>query len=408
MTNSPGEIKGWVTPVVKEIVERRTSDVERDRIIIFIPYCQYASGTETEIAKNIPGVDHVFSPGEYLKFLFLNKGVKGGFAKKGVLVHLGSDYMHSVLISGRLGYPAVAYTHDAGRFYNAFFRKFIVTDENSKKRLSEKGIDAGKIEIAGDLFVEAVKPGLSREESRSRCGAAKNEILVGIFPGSRPYQIKHMTSFFLKCCSLIRGKFPESRFVLSRASFVTDSQLSEAVKAGGQNGALEGIKAEFADGLITTEDGTRVIRAQEMPYDVMNACDLILTIPGTNTAQIAAAGCPMIVVVPLNKPEEIPLDGIAGYVQYIPLIGRILKKKLVLDFGMRLKYTAIPNQKAGQEVVPEIKDFVDPGMVLEKASELIRNSELRAGMSARLKEVMGEGGAAARLAGIILKTAEGV
>jgi len=29
-------------------------------------------------------------------------------------------------------------------------------------------------------------------------------------------------------------------------------------------------------------------------------------------------------------------------------------------------------------------------------------------MSARLKEVMGEGGAAARLAGIILKTAEGV
>jgi len=63
VTNSPGEIAGWVMPVVKEIVQS-------DRIIIFIPYCQYASGSEKKIVASIPGVNYVFGPQEHLKFLF--------------------------------------------------------------------------------------------------------------------------------------------------------------------------------------------------------------------------------------------------------------------------------------------------------------------------------------------------
>jgi len=401
VTNSPGEIAGWVMPVVKELVRRSTLDVRSDRIILFIPYCQYASGSEKEIASLIPGVDYVFGPQEHLKFLFFNKGIKGGFSKRGILVHLGSDYFHSLLISRRLGYPAVAYTDNIDKFYDRYFRKFLVVDGNSRNRLAAKGISLEKIEVVGDLFADAAKPSLSREEARKLWGFGLNDFVVGVFPGSRPYQIKYMSPFFLQCAELIEKEIPQTKFILSKPVFISEEQVKNVIKNSNSSKVLEGTSGSLSDGWITTDKGAKIRLVSEMPYDVINSCDLILTIPGTNTAQIASLGCPMVVVVPLNKADEIPLDGIAGYMQAFPFIGKPLKRFLVKSFSDKLKWTAIPNSKAMSEVVPEVRGVIHPREVAEKAIELITDKEKRTEMSGKLKEVMGNGGAAKKIAEII-------
>lgn len=407
VANSPGEIAGWVTPVVKEIVESQKLKDKSDRIIIFIPYCQYASGKEVEIAKSIPGVNYVFGPQEHLKFLFLNKGIRGGFSKKGILIHLGSDYFHSLLISRRLDYPAVAYTFEIDKFYNRYFKKFLVVDKNSKEKLVAKGINSKKIEIVGDLFVDSTKPSLSREEVRKLWNFGLEDFIIGIFPGSRPYQIKYMVPFFLRCAELVKKNFPYVKFILSKPVFISESNIRDAIINSSSSDIIEGSKGELSGGWIVTERGVKIKLISDMPYDAINVSDLIFTIPGTNTAQIATLGCPMVVVAPLNKPDEIPLDGIAGYMQLFPFFGKPLKKFLVKKFSDKLKWVAIPNSRARSEIVPEVRGIVRPENVVKSAGELITDNQKRTRISKRLKEVMGQGGAARKIADIVLSLSEG-
>jgi len=66
VTNSPGELVGWVRPVVRSLKKKAS----RIKIVVVIIPCQYASGMEKEIAESFPEVDYVMSKGEYFKYLF--------------------------------------------------------------------------------------------------------------------------------------------------------------------------------------------------------------------------------------------------------------------------------------------------------------------------------------------------
>jgi len=270
--------------------------------------------------------------------------------------------------------------------------------------LTAKGIDVKKIDVVGDLFVDATKPSFSREEIKKLWNLGADDFVVGIFPGSRPYQIKYMTPFFLRCAELIKKNFSNVKFILSKPVFVSEEQIEGAIKSEDSSGILEGTTGKLSNGWIITEKGIKIQLISEMPYEVINAADLILTIPGTNTAQIASLGCPMVVVAPLNKLDEIPLDGAAGYVQFFPFLGRPLKKFLVKKFSDKLQWTAIPNQKAKSEIVPEVRGVTCPEDVARKAGELIVDYKRRKEISEKLKEVMGEGGAARKIVEVMQRT----
>jgi len=106
ITNSPGELMGWVKPAAEILKEKQKETI----ITVVIPPCQYASGMEDRIAKKLPEVNSVVGPSQYLKYLFLgSKPSSFHQAKKGVIVFLGGDPFHAVLLSKRLKLPAVAY-----------------------------------------------------------------------------------------------------------------------------------------------------------------------------------------------------------------------------------------------------------------------------------------------------------
>src|SRR5690606_40426512 len=90
-------------------------------------------------------------------------------------------------------------------------------------------------------------------------------------------------------------------------------------------------------------------------YDVMGAADMALTVPGSNTAEMAAAGLPMVVVLPMNLVEKIPLPGAAQYAERLPLVGKRLKRNLVYKRAAAMPFVAWPNRKANEAVVPEVR-----------------------------------------------------
>jgi hypothetical protein len=79
---------------------------------------------------------------------------------------------------------------------------------------------------------------------------------------------------------------------------------------GVERATLGGIAGAARGRRRVTPAGHRVEIVDEIErYAHMRAADVALTIPGTNTLELGIAGVPAVVVLPLNRPEIIPLEG---------------------------------------------------------------------------------------------------
>ena len=327
MANSPGELVGWVKPTVEKLKEKQKKVI----IIVVIPPCQYASGMERQVVENFPEVDTVVGPSQYLKYLFLGirpSSFRG--VERGVVVFLGGDPFHALVLSRRLGIPAVAYMQKPR--WKRYFKKFMVQSQAVKEKFIAKGARENRVFVVGDLTVEAVKLGMSREEAYSYWGLDSGNFIISIFPGSRPEMVRYMTPFFLRAAQLIKKELPKTQFLLALSPFVSREELvsldeSEVSKVF--QGAKVKLKKENEKWKLITESDLEVLVVEGRQYEALNVSHLIITIPGTHTLEAAYLGIPMLVTVPLNKPEAIPLEGLAGLVGRLPLFGAFIKRWIV-------------------------------------------------------------------------------
>jgi len=399
-TNSPGELSGWVKPVVKQI----RLQLPQARTIIFIPPCRYASGMEFEVARNFPEVNLVINPRNYLKFISRLWPYRiYSPSRKGVVIFLGGDLFHAVLISQRLHYPAFVYCTGKVRWEKSFYR-FFVPHENQFQKLWQQGIPREKITIIGDLMVDGVEPETSQEEAFRIWHLRTEKKIISFFPGSRPFQVRYLVPFYLKVAEMITQEYSEVQFLLSRSPFIPPS-LFEKILYQPISPVIEGETGKIYQHpnylKIITPGGIEMVVIGEKPHSVANISDLIITIPGTNTAEIACLGIPMIVIAPLNKPEEIPLEGLLGYVDKIPWVGKSWKRYAVYRLHQSLPFVALPNIRAGRYLVPEIRGVIKAESVVKEALDLLRNPKKRQSMSQQLKAIMGEKGAASRLVKVV-------
>lgn len=170
VANSPGEVTGWALPVVsrlRALEDKVSSRFSELVIVIVLPPCPFATGYEAVVAGRIPGVDAVVTPSEYLRFLTLGSipervtrlaGGKRREAWRGIVLHLGGDHLHSLLIARRLGFPAVAYSDRTVKFQRQFIG-ILAEDARVAGKLKQKGVPEEKIEIVGNLMID----GISRE-----------------------------------------------------------------------------------------------------------------------------------------------------------------------------------------------------------------------------------------------------
>jgi len=139
---------------------------------------------------------------------------------------------------------------------------------------------------------------------------------------------------------------------------------------------------------------------------VAAASDVVMTIPGSNTAELAALGVPMVVAVPLDRLEEMPLEGLPGLLGNVPVLGRALRRRAIEGLIRKLPFASWPNRKAGREVVPElVKRGLTPQDMAQAVLRLLDDEPGRQRMAEELRQLMGEPGAARRIAAACLALA---
>ncbi|MBT0665551.1 lipid-A-disaccharide synthase [Geobacter pelophilus] len=213
------------------------------------------------------------------------------------------------------------------------------------------------VTFVGHPLVDMVKPAMGKTAACSSCGLDPLRPVVGLFPGSRKGEVKRLFPVILETARLLRERFPDLQFVLPMASSLTMDDLQPQIAASGL--------------AVTVVDG-RV-------HDVIQACDVIVTVSGTVTMEIALLGVPMVIIYKVS-----PLTYAIG-------------TKLI-----RVDHIGICNIVSGERVVPELTqhDAVPEKIAAELGKMLIDRdySESIREKLHRVRSLLGESGASQRVA----------
>jgi hypothetical protein len=391
-SNGPGELYTWARPVL-EAWRRAEPDA---RVSIALVPCQFASGAEADVAQGF-GPDHVTSAAQFTAAAALGRAPSGLRGGPGALVlSLGGGALHAAALARRLGVPAFRYAFvpDLTRGIQRLF----VPDERTLRRArrwpargAARGTWAdGGVEVVGNLVADAVRS----EDPVERPGRPH----VLLLAGSRDAFARHLIPFVLAVADRLAPRYPDARFVWPVAGSLGEATVRDGI-AGVERATLGGIAARREGDVVWTPAGARVeVVAENQRYAHMRSADVALTIPGTNTLELGIAGVPTVVILPLNRPEIIPLEGPGHWLSLLPLIGVPLKRRAVRLFVEGLKIpVSLPNRFSGEPLMDEITGRIEPGSVAERLAGLLDDPEERARRRARLVATMPAPGAADRL-----------
>ncbi|MHB2019756.1 MAG: glycosyltransferase family protein [Candidatus Xenobia bacterium] len=397
ITNSPGELSSWVRATVRALREQAAEA----RIVVMLVPCPFASGNEANIARSFPEVDLVLSPRDFIR-CGLGLSVAGFKpAQQGVVAFLGGDFWHALLIANRLHYPTVAYGARGYR-WSRWFSRTCLQDDAAVERLAQWGVPRARLRNIGNLVAEAVRPQWSRQEALQQWQLDAEALTVGILPGSRFGHARVSLPVFLKAAEELTEVLPRIQFLVGQSPFLTEDELRRCLVAPGR-GAVPGVEGRLADGYIETPKGLRIRVVRGQQYDLMNVADLLFCIPGTNTAEAASMGVPMLVCMTWKAP--VPQGGLGALTGLLPMYSGV-RRHLLKATLKRLRFVALPNIQAGRPLIPEICVEESSREIVDVARPLLTDGERRASLGAELKQLFGAKGAAAGMAMAILQTAQ--
>jgi lipid-A-disaccharide synthase len=382
--NSPGEITTFVRPVAVELA-RRHPDWERE--IALVP-CPYATGAEAAVIRGWQIANQVWTPRQTVGRWF-----RGRSPRPGAVLFLGGDPWHALLLKRRFGVPAVAYfpephSWEGTRWLGGFDRVLIGYPGAHEAR-------DPRFQSLGDLRVDAVCAQLERQAPRPT-----EALTLAIFPGSRWLHLKASMGPFQRVVDMLWQGRPGMRFVMSVSPFVSRAQLADAAARPLDLG-LALSRGRVEGDLLLTEGGSRIELMWGDPYAAIAQCDLALSVPGTNTAELAIAGKPT--VLPLSDRAPVGGGGLLGLLDSkalrplhrVPGFGH-LKQYLKHRKLKRLRLLALPNQLAGRMVMPELFVRDDLSDLFDFLGELLDNAAERERIGSEARQVMGPPGAAQR------------
>lgn len=384
--NGPGEVAGWLYPLSVEL-KRRYPQV---RIVACVVPCVFSTGAETDVLRALRHVDAVCSTRQTLSMILRGRLPDAIAPDLPTLVfHMGGDVTLSLALGWRLKATKFAYV-EVPIPMNRFFDKLFYNGLTPVKGASEGG-------TVGELMVDAAA--LRRAETAAVRDASAGKC-IALYPGSRSYMAEFLLPYYAVTVDALSARRPGLEWVMARADFISMAYLRDFPQPP-QDRTWQAHPLSFDEdetgAWLQTPAGNR-IRILDGPK-VLGLADLALTIPGTNTGELAASGVPMVVVVPTYLGHKVPLPGIAGHLGKLPLVGRLLK----LAFGWarvrKLGLMAQPNVRAGRQIVPE---FVGEGLHgdIQAALEQLLDSDTAA-LSDEIRATMGQPGAARALAGEI-------
>jgi lipid-A-disaccharide synthase len=397
-TNGPGEVMGWTRPFARAIYERAPDAL---LTMIVLP-CAYATGREAQMLQRLFPHAQVIEPRAYGRFL-IGQRVPGLARTQGVLQYLGGDLFHAATIARRLGLTAMTYKFSR-RSYARLFERCFALDEHNARELRAAGTPPDRVRVVGNLVSDSVLGSLTATPQPPGEGSG-----VCILPGSRPYEVRFLMPFFIAVARELQQRRPGLSITFVMSPFTSDGEIQEGVEWSGdpQHGGLAGRYDSSSSAIVV--DGHRFAVDRSSDYRAMAASQLVISIPGTKCMEAAVLGRPLLVAVPLNRVDEIAMNGIAAYLHRVPLIGRPLKRFIAYRVARRVSMWAQPNIDAGRMVAPEVRGILAPAEVAVKAGELLGDKAALTAMGTTLAGLYArDAGAASRMADEVLSVASRV
>ncbi len=380
--NGPGEISSWFYPFAQALA----ACAPEVRLSAALLPCVFATGCEQDVLRAIPGVAGVCPPKDSIRCIL--RGVRPASMAAdlpGIVLHMGGEPLLAILLARRLALPLLAYAEHKLPLASRFERIFL-TDPLPAARNGH-----GRYAVVGNMMVDA-----ARLRCPVRHPSGDRAPTLGIFTGSRDYMVKHMLPFFTRVAGHVSEALPETRWLLGKADYVSLEMLRRSAEDPAGR-LIEGENARWEPGqpcgALVSERGVRIEVLP--PGEVMARANLILTIPGTNTAELTALGIPMVVLVPTYSAEVHPMPGMLGHLDRLPLLGRYVKRAGAHAYHRYVGYLSHPNRKRRAEVVPEISGRITTRQVADRVlATLARPLEPT---SRELLSIMGPPGATQRL-----------
>jgi len=411
LSNAPGELTTWVYPVLQELDKRLAKRAEKSnfRISIVLSPCTHASGNETAIAQNFPNVDRVLPPEDFFKFLLWNQTPDWEWAKDGIVIFLGGDQIFPIVIGKRLGYKTLIYAEWEARWLNWGDRYAV---RNASIKIPDKY--QHKVSVVGDLMVDREVYQVNAKENSKEKLAEKLKIVL--MPGSKAMKLMQGVPLMLGAADYLKSKLPNLKFAIALAPTLTPEKLAKFADPNPLTDLVEGASAELIyqaeHPYLKTTAGTEVELYTKFPaHDLFRDCPLCLTTVGANTAELAALGVPMLIVLPTNQLDAMrSWDGIGGLLANLPIVGTgfaklinyFVFKSLLAPKNGQKKLFAWANIWAGEEIVPELLGHLTAQQVGEALLELLEHPEKLATMRDRLQAICGQKGASRRIVDIVL------
>ncbi|MBQ7567439.1 hypothetical protein IJT17_01385 [bacterium] len=371
-SNSPGELSAWVAPFVACLRQRHPDW----HIYLALVPCPFATGREAEYARRIEGLAAIWTPWQTLKIL-LGGRLPVPRAERGLVVYLGGEAWHAWGLSRRWRYPWAAYAVRD----NWLWRKC--------SRVASQRLDlALKLEAAG---VCAAHVGFIGWPAPQRQGESSEDLCIGIFPGSRMLMLRYTLGPFLELIRLLKLRLPQARFILAVSPFVSRQDVEGILRRPGRCGLAYRTGA-LCGNTLQIESGPEVEVCWGEPRRAIEQIDAAISVPGTNTGEIAAAGRALIVGLSCNIP--VPSGGLGWLLERIG-ISRWLRSWHMRRYK-RERFASLPNRWAGEMIAPEIIADDDLTDLANRVAELFADPLKRDELGRRLALTMGDPGEAVR------------
>lgn len=372
--NGPGEVAGWAMPIATEARKRRRTRPEALEITLCLPPCQFASGQERAAAEASGLFDRILDPRDVTR---LALGLPGWRPEGAAAVlHVGGDLWFSRRLARRWKAPASAFVERAHIAHgHRSFRAIFVPTAELRERLIRYGVPPEKVTVVGDPRYDAV---LHDAASAPAQGNGTHPT-VTFLPGSRDTVFSAVFPFWVQTAAALRRELPEARLQTIISPFVSPQTRAALVARYRQTLDAAGIEVGFGG------------------WPSVVGSDLVLTIPGTNTLELAILRIPSLVVLPFSLAPQIPAEGLIEWITRIPYLGPALRLRIARAYVRRRPYVALPNMRAGRRVMPELIGNVTPEQVAAECARLVRDEAARAALVEALESVPREVGASGRI-----------
>jgi lipid-A-disaccharide synthase len=226
-------------------------------------------------------------------------------------------------------------------------------------------------EFVGHPLVDFAQTPLSTQAAREHLNLcetedAENTPVIGLMPGSRRSEIRHILPVMLSTAANIAKVYPNAQWVLPLAPGISHERIAKCQQA-------QNLSGKQIPPIKIVEDAT---------YPVMRASTLLLVTSGTATLEAACIGTPMIIVF-----------------RTASFNWHVIKALTPLE------RSGLPNLIAGRDIVPELlQTELTPTALTELSLDFLQNPQKRKTQREALQTVhaqLGTAGAAERTAELV-------